>query len=249
MAILQKFSANQTQAQVRSIINGNTDVVAIKAEEKSSSTTLGAMVGVAAKGDQQLRYATDGQDYLSPLTGVSKTLPEQTISGKLKVNSLTVGPNGATVYQSFKVNDTDENETTIFEVLSDGSTKVLGALETTGILTALSNIGVAGKLTVSGNGNSLGDTTISKLVVVSTVTTATLNATTSTLGAATASSMHVTGGTTLSGNLAVAGHTTFNNDVSIPSPGSPTLAFVRPLYIGTGPVPASLPVGVLYGQY
>ena len=249
MALLQKFSANQTQAQVRSIINSNADVAAIKPEEKTSSSTLGAMVGVTTKGEQQLRFASDGQDYLSPLTGISKSLPDQTISGKLKVNSLEVGPNGAIIYKSLKVNNTNKDGTTIFEILSDGTTRVLGSLEVTGILNALNNVNISGSLNARGNNNVLGNTNVTNLVVADTFTGLVLNSTTSSLGTATAASLHVTGTTTLSGAMSVSGHTTFNNDVTISNPGSPTVAFVRPLFIGTGPVPASLPVGVLYGQY
>lgn len=252
MSKFLSFKANDPQSEVRKIITDNFSKTTSVPEDKTTPGKLHALVGVNSPGAQELYHAKDGQDYLSPDTGVMKDNPgDQTIQGSLTVDGLTVSDGGAIIADHLYVYDTNAQGAPSFTVSKNKATVCYGTLEAKNTVVVRNRLTVDGGINSTGQANNFGNSNFLDI-----------NATgTGNINRVETSSMHCQIGTvdktlwvgqgfTANSTATINGATTFNNHITMSNPGDISISYVRPLRTANrAPNNGEIAYGTLWGQY
>lgn len=252
MSKFLSFNENDPQSQVRQVITQNFEKSTIVPENKTTSAKLYSLVGVNSQGAQQLYHAKDGEDYLSPETGIMKNNPgDQTIQGSLTAGGLTISDGGAIIADHLYVYDTNAAGAPSFTVSKNKATVCYGTLEVKNTAVVRNRLTVDGGINSTGQVNNFGNSNFLDI-----------NATgTGNISRVETSSMHcqigtvdrtlwVGEGTTANSTLTVNGKATFNNTITMSNPGDISISYVRPLRVANrAPNNGELAYGTLWGQY
>ena len=250
MAQFLEFKPNDAQSEVREVINNNFKNATLKPSENSGEK-LFSIVGVQEANSQQLNYAKDGLDYLSPETGVMKDSGDQIINGKVTAEGLVISDKGAVIAKHLYVYDTNEEGSPSFVVNEDKSSIAYGTLEVQKDTTLKQKLTVENGIESVNTKNNLGESDFTNIKVSNTGTFTTLSATNSTLGTLQVTgNASVNGTTTLKNSLTISGRVTMNERVLIPAPGEISINYVRTLKaVNRAPKNGEVAHGTLWGQY
>lgn len=252
MSKFLSFKANDPQSEVRKIITDNFSKTTSVPEDKTTPGKLHALVGVDSPGAQELYHAKDGQDYLSPDTGVMKDNPgDQIIQGSLTVDGLTVSDGGAIIADHLYVYDTNAQGAPSFTVSKNKAVVCYGSLEVKDAAVVRSRLTVDGGINSTGGTNNFGNGHFSYVSVsgqadINTVGATTVNCTNATIE----NTLLVKKGVTANSTLNVKGNATFNGSITMSNPGDISISYVRPLRTANrAPNNGEIAYGTLWGQY
>lgn len=252
MSKFLSFKANDPQSEVRKIITDNFSKATSVPEDKTTPGKLHALIGVASPGAQELYHAKDGQDYLSPDTGIVKNNPgNQVIQGNLTANGLTISNGGAIIADHLYVYDTNAEGAPSFIINKNKSTVCYGTFETKdstivrGKLTVDNGITSTGQINYFGSINTI-DAVVTRNATINNLTSTALQVETGTIN----KTLTVGQNLISNGTLTIAGAATFNNSITMSSPGDISISYVRPMRTANrAPNNGELAYGSLWGQY